>query len=104
MSKRRPSLVTAFLVSVVLCGWSLSTAEDWPQFRGLNSSGTSNETNLPVEFGPEKNVVWKTPLPPGHSSPVLTADRIYVTAYERKGVTNKLFVISLERATGKVLW
>jgi outer membrane protein assembly factor BamB len=87
---------------------SAPTAEEWAQFRGPNSSGVSNETNLPVEFGPEKNVVWKTPLPPGHSSPVLTADRIYITAYERnvgrKDASNKLFVISLDRATGKVLW
>jgi outer membrane protein assembly factor BamB len=104
MSKRVPSFIPAFLFSVVLCGWSSSVAEDWPQFRGPNSSGVSNETSLPVEFGPEKNVVWKTPLPPGHSSPALTAGRVFITAYERKGATNKLSVISLDRATGKVLW
>ena len=75
-------------------------AADWPGFRGHNSSGVSESTGLPVEFGPQKNVVWKTALPPGHSSPVLTADRIFVTAHDG----GKLFVIALDRASGKVIW
>lgn len=78
----------------LLCG------ADWPQFRGPNARGVSDTTNLPVEFGPTKNVVWKTPLPAGHSSPVLTADRIFLTAYD----TDKLYVITLDRKSGKVLW
>jgi outer membrane protein assembly factor BamB len=60
----------------------------------------SEEANLPVKFGPEENVVWKTALPPGHSSPVLGRGRIFVTGYE----SDKLLVIGLDRATGKILW
>nr|MDQ3010939.1 PQQ-binding-like beta-propeller repeat protein [Acidobacteriota bacterium] len=104
MSKCRLLLITALLFLLTLGGVSSSAADDWSQFRGPNGSGVSNDTNLPVEFGPEKNVVWKTPLPPGHSSPVLSADRIFVTAYERKSAASKLFVISLDRATGKIVW
>src|SRR5687768_10868732 len=83
-------------------------AEDWPMFRGPNGSGVSASTGIPEEFGPGKNVVWKTALPPGHSSPVLTKDRIFVTAHSeiKKEAKNdyKLLVISLDRATGKLLW
>ncbi len=97
-------------------------AEDWPQFRGPNGSGVSASTGLPELFGPEKNVVWKTPLPPGHSSPALTQDRVFVTAYakeeskgsqqstggaqgnEREKKNHKLLVICLDRQTGKLLW
>src|SRR3954467_8838012 len=75
-------------------------ATDWVQFRGPNSSGVSDSKDIPAEFGPNKNVVWKTPLPPGHSSPVLISDRIFLTAVENK----KLFTICLDRATGKELW
>lgn len=82
-----------------LCS-AFAVAEDWLQFRGPNSQGVSNNTNLPVEFGPEKNVLWKTALPPGHSSPVLAGDRIYLTAFENA----RLFTIALDRATGKVQW
>ena len=77
-----------------------SRSEDWPQYRGANASGVSRSTGLPSEFGPAKNVLWKTALPPGHSSPILTEDRIFVTAFENQ----KLLTICLDRSTGKVLW
>src|SRR5687768_14391750 len=53
-------------------------AENWSRFRGPNGTGVSAATNLPVEFGPEKSVKWKTPLPPGHSSPVFTDTHIFL--------------------------
>lgn len=55
--------------------------DEWSRFRGPNGTGLSTATNLPVEFGPEKSVVWKTALPPGHSSPVLARNHIFVTAH-----------------------
>src|SRR5262249_33688203 len=65
-------------------------------------------TNLPVEFGPEKNVIWKTELPPGHSSPVLASNRIFITAHTPITASDKssyqLLVIGLDRKTGKELW
>ena len=95
--------INAFLI--VLFAASLTVAsDDWTQFRGPNGSGVSSATGLPQEFGPNKNVVWKTELPPGHSSPVLTRDRIFVTAFTKEKDTHKLFVICLDRQTGKVLW
>ncbi|MCA1568169.1 MAG: PQQ-like beta-propeller repeat protein [Acidobacteria bacterium] len=98
-----------------------AVAEDWPQFRGANGSGLSVSTGLPEVIGHEKNVVWKTPLPPGHSSPVLTRDRVFVTAYAREEAIgsqpsavgaqgnarekkHKLLVICLDLQTGKLLW
>lgn len=86
------------------------SAEDWLQFRGPNGSGISHSKGLPVEFGPTKNVVWKTALPPGHSSPVLTNDKIFITAHSKPAEGEKakdnyqLLVICLDRQSGKVLW
>ena len=40
----------------------------------------------------------------GHSSPVLTATRIFVTAHTPEKEQYKLFVICLDRQTGKTLW
>lgn len=87
---------------VVLLSTSLLSlaAEDWPQFRGVAGNGISQSKGLPVSFGPDKNVLWQTALPQGHSSPVLMGDRIFLTAFEAK----KIFTICLERATGKILW
>lgn len=99
----------ATLAALAAFGARGASAEDWPQFRGPNGSGVSVSTGLPEVFGPEKNVVWKTPLPPGHSSPVLTRDRVFVTAYDKDKASageksHKLLVICLDRQTGKLLW
>ncbi len=90
-------MLTLLLVLLTLTG---PASDEWPQFRGPNGTGVSETKNLPTEFGPNKNVVWKAALPPGHSSPVLTHDRIFVTAHEKE----TLLVIALDRETGKVLW
>src|SRR6516164_10015712 len=57
-------------------------ADDWPQYRGPNGSGVGAAKHLPTEFGPDKNVLWKTPVPFGHSSPVITGDLIFITGGE----------------------
>jgi outer membrane protein assembly factor BamB len=77
-----------------------SFAADWPSFRGPNGSGVSNATSLPTEFGPKQNVVWRTPLPPGAASPVLTEDAIVLTAAEN----SQLLTLKLNRANGQILW
>ena len=46
---------------------------DWSRFRGPNGSGVRSRTApAPRSSGPTTNVVWKTELPFGHSSPALT--------------------------------
>ena len=72
----------------------------WSRFRGPNGSGISTSSRLPTEFGPTRNVVWKTALPFGHSSPALTRDRIFLTAVRG----DRLVTICLDRRTGGILW
>src|SRR5580658_4586978 len=74
---------------------------DWPQFRGPDGSGLCPSCGqLPTEFGPQKNVLWKTQLPAGKSSPVLAGDRIFLTASEG----DDLITICLSRITGQIQW
>lgn len=89
------------LVIVSVSAVRVPAAGSWPQFRGPNSSGNAvGDAPLPAEIGPDKNVVWKTDLPPGHSSPVVAGDRIYVTAVDGE----RLLTIGLDRAMGAILW
>jgi outer membrane protein assembly factor BamB len=85
-------------------GWLLIpmalAAGDWTQFRGPNGAGVSPSKDLPERLDPQKNVVWRVALPPGHSSPVFTSEHIFLTAFEGKA----LLTICLDRATGKILW
>jgi len=99
--RRGAMLVLAGTLVFALAATPAATADRlWSRFRGPNGSGTVETGALPAEFGPAQNVVWKTPLPPGHSSPILTKDRILITALD--GET--LVTFSLDRATGRVMW
>jgi len=76
-------------------------AADWPQFRGLHYGLAADDRPLPTDIEPTRHVLWKTALPPGHSSPIVVGDRIYVTAV-RDG--KQLLTMGIERASGKLLW
>src|SRR5262245_48866138 len=73
---------------------------DWSRFRGPNGAGVSETKNLPAEFGPDKNVIWKTDLPQGFSSPIIHGNRIFLTGRRDES----LLTIAVDRTTGKVLW
>lgn len=80
-----------------------ASAGNWPGFRGPTGQGTSTEKNLPLHWGAESNVVWKTPVPGlGWSSPIVWADQVFVTTTLENGT--KCHVLCLDRETGKVLW
>src|ERR1700682_1639810 len=72
----------------------------WTRFRGPNGSGISKDTGFPVELGKTRNVIWRTPVRPGKSSPVLTERHIFLTGFENE----KLFTQCFDRATGKLAW
>lgn len=74
----------------------------WMEFRGPHRSGHEvGAGSLPSEIGPTKNVLWKQSLPSGHSSPVLTEDRIFLTAIDDE---KRLLTICLDRTNGSKLW
>lgn len=65
----------------VLLGTSTAVeANEWTRFRGPNGSGVAETSGLPIELGPEKNVVWKTALPPGpsYATPAIADGKIYI--------------------------
>lgn len=72
----------------------------WPQFRGPNGSGVAEGQRPPVEFGPDKNVKWKVPVPSGMSSPIIAGDKVVITAFDG----GKLYTVAYDRANGKEAW
>lgn len=99
------AVFAAALMSVTACAESL-----WPEFRGPTGQGHSTATGLPIEWGPEKNIVWRTELPGrAWSSPVVAHGKIFVTTARalrdsepEHGVS--LHVLALNAASGKVEW
>ncbi|MGZ8898741.1 MAG: outer membrane protein assembly factor BamB family protein [Limisphaerales bacterium] len=94
------SLVTAFstLVSAFVC----VTAADWPQWRGPNFNGFTEEKGLPTEWTKE-SAAWTLDMPgPSASTPVVLGDKVFVSTVDLQN--KSLQAMCLDRKTGKVLW
>ena len=62
---------------------------DWPEFRGADGLATSADLGLPDHWDNDKNMIWKAELPGwGNSSPIVVANRVYLTCYSGYG-TNR---------------
>ena len=93
-------MLETFLLLVALVAAPATGPADWSRFRGPNGSGLADTKGLPTEFGPALNVVWKTELPQGFSSPIIHGNRIFLTGFR----DDRLLTFAVDRATGKVLW
>lgn len=90
------SFITSALIS--LTANSLN-AEDWPNWRGPEYSGSRAGESYPTQWTPD-TVKWKVPLPgKGASVPAVHGDRIYVTTPDES--IDTVIAFNLE---GKKVW
>ena len=87
-------------VALAIVLWTTPALAQWPQFRGPNGSGVGDAVDLPVTFGPSENVLWETTVPAGKSSPIVTGERLFLTAHNGQS----LLVLCFDRRTGELLW
>lgn len=105
--------------------------DNWPQWRGPSRNGVSAARGLPLEWGPEKNLIFKTAIEGrGHSSPIVWGGRIFLStdiegdvipgaqapehiragevylhpASQSADRSHRLLVVCLDAETGEVLW
>jgi outer membrane protein assembly factor BamB len=77
MSPLRHPVLVALTVCVL---GSTVRAGNWPQFRGPQGQGVSDETALPSTWSASSNVAWKTPIAGlGHSSPIVWGNHVFLT-------------------------
>ncbi|MEZ5399694.1 MAG: PQQ-binding-like beta-propeller repeat protein [Bryobacteraceae bacterium] len=87
-------------VLVLLAAMPVFGEDAWTRFRGPNGTGVSTESGFPVRFDRETNLVWRTPVRAGKSSPVVTAKHVFLTTHSGE----ELFTECYDRATGRQLW
>jgi outer membrane protein assembly factor BamB len=114
------------LLALFLAG--VDKVDNWPQFRGSQSSGVTEDPRLPDKWSATENVAWKTEIAGvGWSSPVVWGDRIYVTSVintvvntgdsekPKKGLyfggerpaskdPHRWMVYAIDFKTGKIVW
>lgn len=95
-SLRLPILFLTFSCASAVAG-------NWPNWRGPNYDGSSDEKGIPEKFSPAEKVRWQYALPgPGASTPVVWGDAVFLTTTDMKA--EKLLGICLDRKTGAVRW
>ena len=86
---------------LVIFSFSVSRAENWPQWRGPNLNGVSGETNLPSHWTPEENIAWKLAMPGwSGSTPIIWRDRIFLNVAEG----DDLYLWAVDRISGAPVW
>ena len=98
-----------FLASFVLtlvavfCGGE-TWGQSWNEFRGINGTGHSSFTGMPLEWSDDsKNIDWNVSLPGlGWSSPVIQGSGIWLTSAIEGGDKSRLVVLCVDLESGKV--
>lgn len=121
------SRIVALPFAALLLCVNVHAAPDsnWTQWRGPLASGVAPKANPPVNWSETKNVRWKIALPgKGHSSPIVSGDRVYVMTaipvgeaqkpvfdsapgvHDSLPVTHRhqYILMALSRKDGSVLW
>ena len=98
VSSRLGKLVGACgLVIVMVSGIS---AQDWPQWRGVNRDAKVRGSQTPATWPEELKKVWTVTVGDGVATPSLQGDRFYV--FSRQGDEEVTRCLNAE--TGEVLW
>jgi outer membrane protein assembly factor BamB len=98
------SRILTTVAALCLCFSSLAvSASDWPQWRGPERNGISQETGLLKQWPAEgPKLLWQVnDIGDGYSTPAVVGSRIYVMS--NRGMDNE-FVQALSTQDGKVIW
>ncbi len=97
MTRRSLSMVLVFLTA------SLASAGDWPQWRGPNFNGSTDEKNLPSRWSGSENIAWSTDLPSAAAStPIVWGDKVFLSGLDTTADT--LQAMCFDLSSGKRLW
>ena len=92
------------LLIVLLTGWQVSSADEWPQWRGPNRDGVWAETGIVDKFASAQiELKWRVPISSGYSGPTVAQGRVYVTdkVVEPKQIER---IHCFDWKTGNKLW
>jgi outer membrane protein assembly factor BamB len=97
---------TRFAIWAMVCFAAFRTpfsdAGDWPQWRGPEGTGVSQEKGLPIVWHEQRSIAWKCPLPEwGTSAPAIWGDAVFLTTHT---ADDKLLLLRIDKKKGQILW
>ena len=79
-------MVILAMAFVIVPAANVRAEGNWPQFRGADSRGVSDNTALPERWSTTKNIEWKTDIEGrGWSSPVVWGKHVFLTSVVKLG-------------------
>jgi outer membrane protein assembly factor BamB len=91
-------VLASFLVLVPPC----TCGAQWPQFRGPDGQGHSDDKRVPLKWSETDSIAWKSAVPgSGWSSPVIASGQIWMTSAHDNGTS--LHAVCLDQASGRLL-
>src|SRR4051812_48185348 len=105
-------LKKALSAALIVGGGMLASAQgprkvalgDWPEARGPNRDGVSQETGLIDKWTLNgQNLLWRAPYG-GRSAPIVMGNRVYVQNPAGRGAALQERVMALDADTGKAVW
>jgi len=97
---KKVNLIISAFVLVLLSISMVSSAQDWPQWRGINRDSKVTGFKAPASWPAELKQEWKVTVGTGDATPVLVGNRMYLNT--RQG--DQEVVLCLDASTGKELW
>ncbi len=101
--------LVAFLMAVLPMTAGRDTAASYadedvgePSWFRKDHGVVSDDYPLPAQFGSDARQRWRTPLPPGHSTPCVCGDFVFLTTYD--AASRELAIVALDRAVGTLKW
>jgi outer membrane protein assembly factor BamB len=94
------------VLGLILIPWLLAavvgngSSGNWPQFLGPDGLANAGVQNIPIEFGPDKNLSWRISIPGGNSSPITWGNHLFLTGYRDQ----ERVMIAVDRQDGSLIW
>lgn len=108
MLMNQHTAVFRVVVTLFLFASSVQTGqgENWGHWRGEGGNSISSDAMPPTNWGPTRNIKWKSLIPGrGSSSPIVWNDRIFVTSAVPSSNLNYEFTLfCIDRKTGQENW
>jgi outer membrane protein assembly factor BamB len=79
---------------------TLTEAQDWPQWRGVNRDGIAVGVRLPQSWPQELRQAWKVEVGEGYSGPVTADNKIVIQARQ----DDQEVILCLKKEDGETLW
>ena len=94
--KKYAIIIFAFIIHTCVN----ASASDWNQWRGPNRDASVSTFKIPAKLPAELKQVWSVEVGVGHSSPIISGNRVYLISR----VGEQEVVAAYDRSTGKLIW